>query len=123
MLWKFYLRKKGCPVVAEIVYDWDTHLFSATIPETTPADYIHLPVLWAEIVRQRGECIIGDADCRAYLLKRIYPPNRHGISWTLSQMGVKYYHECFMLRYMPRSTWDDFITEFVEGENIGLINK
>lgn len=113
MLWRFLIHKDGGPVVAELSYNWDTDKYSCIIADDAVVSLNDLPVVLYYHVTLNDSRVLSDEQCRLFIRGRVIPAGRHNIGMILRDMGVPYYHECFMMRYMPRSDKDEFLTEFL----------
>lgn len=113
MLWKFSIRNDGTPAYAQLTYDWDKDIYSMEIFENCK-DYLDVCPLLIMIWYQRGERLIDDKRCRGFISCRVIPCGRHNMGTILCNLNLKFYHECFMLRYYPKCVMDDARVDFDE---------
>lgn len=118
MQWVFSVHEEGCPEAGRIIYDWEKDKFNGVLNHDVPVDYYHFPWEWVEWIKNTGSYNLDDYQCRKYINSRIIPASRHNIGEILKELGLTYYHECFMMRYIPKSTRDDYLTEFISGEDL-----
>ncbi len=122
MIWKIGIIAEDGTRSAVLEYDWDTDSYVMHVNKNTELDLAHIPFEAVMYIRNYGVYDIPDKYCRLYISQRVIPAGRQNIGDILRNLGVGFYHECFMLRYMPRSAHDNLVTEFISGEDIGLLS-
>ncbi len=112
MLWKFSIRNEySNKVLATLTYDWNKDEYHMSVADTTVVED-HPPALIGMCINM-GIREICDKWCRLFIHDRVIPPNRQNIGTILREIGVKYYHECFMLKFFPSSTLDMGLVEYI----------
>lgn len=108
MQWVFSMRNiNDTRIYAHLVYDWDKDLYNAYWDKELP---IGAPAIM-QIFCKRGKYEMDDKFCRLFIRDRVIPANRQNIGQILREIGVKYYHECFIMQHCPMSVMDDAYIE------------
>lgn len=55
-----------------------------------------------------------DKETRLFLSARAVPAGRQNMGQILRENGLRFYHECFMLKIQPQCVMDDAYVEFVK---------
>ncbi len=112
MRWIFYINNGG-DHYAEMTYDWEADKYSLELLPNF-GEHIEESPLMLQMIYEMGERSLDDRRCRMFIRDRVVPSGRHNIGMFLREMKVPYYHECFMLRAMPKCVMDDARVDFVK---------
>ena len=113
MQWIFSIHDKDGPEYARMVYDWDRDLYRTYFCDNVKDFYDTCPLMIMEL-HKRGKTEMDDKTTRLFLSARVVPSGRQNMGQILRENGLRFYHECFMLKIQPRCVMDDAYVEFVK---------
>ena len=123
MLWRFSIHNEDCDkILAVLEYDWDLDKYVMHIQPDVVVEEDCPPGLIC-IFLEDNKYEVNDKFCRLFIRDRVIPPYRQNIGQILREIGEEYYHECFMLKYFPKSTLDWAMVELIEIEEDGVVSK